>query len=275
MTPQPIHRYLGVAIDHGASFDNWLSEWGADPKSRVSTKHGIISVCLRAGISGLVVGTDFNSGLEAVVKAAGASDTETWLGLPDMTIHGQYDTARSVEPTYPPGAALYLAKDADATGVKFSIGLAARARWGDAMHWLRPWLTMAQELDLAVIVEPYFRVHDNVSERLNFLRDLKRFECVQFAKLDVHNPELWSHHYGGGFSPWLARSEGLEFPSYCERLEQSLTAGCAGTMVGAGVWGIKGLPLLGDKFTNELVRRLALLRNLVKPEERSTLADDS
>lgn len=270
-----MNRYFGIAIDHGRSFDRWLrEEWGADSNSRIPTKRGIIRVCLEAGISGIVVGTDFDNGLEAVVRAASARGAETWLGLPDQEIHGQYDAARSIDTTYPPGPALYMAKDVGAVGVKFSMNPARHARWTDVIDWLTRWGVMAKELDLSIIVEPYFRVDDNVNDRVGFLEVISEIPSVRFAKLDVHKPQTWSRQYGRGFSPWLARSEGLEFPAFCQGLEQSLAAGCVGTMVGAAVWGIKE-PLLGDKFTKELNRRLALIRNLVKPKGPQKIAGTS
>jgi hypothetical protein len=264
MTQRSMDRYLGIAIDHGSSFDQWLRRWGADPSSRVVTKRAIISVCLKAGISGIVIGTDFNSGLEPAVSAAKAAGTETWLGLPDQEIRGEYDAARSIDITFPPGPALYMAKDAGAAGVKFSLSLARHARWSDVVNWLVPWNSVARELDLFIVVEPYFRVDDSANDRVRFLKAVRQLDRVRFVKLDVHRPEIWAGQYGQGFSPWLARSEGLDFSAFCNGLEQSLTAGCVGTMVGAAVWGIEQ-PLLSGRYTNELSRRLALLKNLVKP----------
>ncbi len=266
MRQRSMDRYLGIAIDHGRSFDRWLrEEWGADPRSRIPTKRGIIRACLEAGISGLVVGTDFDSGLEGVVRAARDAGAETWIGLPDQEIHGEYDSARAIDSTYPPGPALYMAKDLGAVGVKFSMSLARHARWADVINWLTPWSALAKELDLSIIVEPYFGVSDSIKDRVGFLTEIGEMPAVRFAKLDVHDPQTWARQYGRGFSPWLARSEGLEFPAFCRGLEESLAAGCVGTMVGAAVWGIRE-PLLSDRFTRELNRRLALIRNLVKPQ---------
>src|SRR5690348_5463196 len=111
MIKRPMDRYFGIAVDHGCSFDQWLREWDVGPWSRILAKRAIIEVCLEAGISGLVVGTDFNGDLDAVVTTASTAGTETWLGLPDQQIHGQYDAARSIGPTYSPGSALYTDKD--------------------------------------------------------------------------------------------------------------------------------------------------------------------
>ena len=267
MTPRPMNRYLGIAIDHGTTFDRWLSIWGADPESREATKYGILGVCLDAGISGLVIGFDLHATQGLVLDSARAAGAETWLGLPAKVIEGEYDEARSTNTYFPVAPSLLMAKNMGAVGVKVSMSLARHARWADVMRWLTPSAKLAQRLGLSIIVEPYFSVNDSVEDRVGFLAAAERLACIRFAKLDVHEPHVWSHQYGRGFSPWLARSEGLEFPAFCRGVEQSLTSGCVGTMVGAAVWGIRERPVLGDRFTDELNRRLALLRNLIKPAE--------
>lgn len=264
MTQPPPGRYLGITIDHGDSFDEWLTTWGADRAARVATKRGIIRICLEAGISGLAVGLDLNGGgLESVVKAARTAGVETWLGLPDQEIQGEWDSARGPNKTFPLEAALFLARDVGAVGIKVSVGLAQHAKWSDVIRWITPAANVAKTLGLDMIVEPLFGRSDDVSDRVGFLTAAKRLDSVRFAKLDVHDPQVWSRQYGAAFTPWLARSHGLEFPAFCTNLERSLAAGCAGTMVGAAVWGIRDRPLLSTAFTEELRRRLALLRNLV------------
>lgn len=254
--------YLGLAIDHGVSFDRWLADWGADSTARVATKRALARVCLDAGISGLVVGVDLADRLESIV-ASGVGRTEVWFGLPDQVVPGDFDAARSQTLGFPPAAAVWTASEAGAKGVKVGMGVAPHARWSDVLRWLEPALEIAADLKVGLIVEPYFRSDDSSGERSWFLSSLQQYECVQFAKLDVHDADRWSAVYGKSFRPWLARSEGLDFDGFLEGLSASLPYGCAGTMVGAAVWGIRGLPILGEKYVAELTHRIEVLRSML------------
>jgi len=258
--------YLAVAIDHGESFDGFLLEWKVDPAARTMVKRGIIAACLElppGTLQGLVVGNDLSFALPSIVEDARGAGVEVWVGLPDQVVQGSFDAARTTSPTFPVCAGLWHAHACGAVGVKTGFSLARHARWIDAGRWLEPAFEMAGEYGLQLVAEPYFSVQDTGTERENFLEELSHHEAVRFTKLDVHEPHDWGPVYKNGKSPWLARSEGLQFAPFRRSVTESLQYGCRGAMVGGAVWGVSGYPPLSVAYVRELQRRLKDLSDLV------------
>lgn len=264
MTDDDKPPYLALAIDHGATFDRWLGQWGADLAFRIPIKLGIIGASLEGRISGLVVGNDLTQMLPTIVSMAEAKNVDTWVGIPDQVVQGAFDAARNTTSAFPVCAGLWLAHLNGAVGVKAGFSLARYARWPDAMRWLETAVKLAERLGLFLVVEPYFSVQDTEAERVAFLSSLADTAVVRFSKLDVHEPKTWGPVYQRGIGSWLARSEGLEFKRFCQNVTESASFGCGGMMVGGAVWGITGRPLLGDSYVDELQRRLARLSGLLR-----------
>jgi hypothetical protein len=259
-------RYLGIAIDHGESFEAWLNEWGVNPSARASIKHGVIDSCLEQQLQGsirldgIVIGMDLVPTAGPIIARSRSAGVDVWLGLPDQTFQGRYDDARSVRAKFPIEPVIYLARDLGVTGIKVSVALGRHTTWEQVADRIEESAALGAKLDQQLIIEPYFGESDKAADRKQFLRRMKACAHIRGAKLDVHDPPAWSRNYGEGFAGWLARSEGLDFDLFTSNLEQSLPYNCAGALVGAAVWGIRNYAVLDDEYLQELERRLALLR---------------
>jgi hypothetical protein len=257
-------RYLGVAFDHGTSFNDRLAGWGAAAEYRFITKQALVELCLaihdpdRSRISGLVLGLDLAAVMDNLVKKAEERKVDVWLGLPDQDVHvddrGPFTTAG-----YPLAPAVRRAAKAGAAGVKVGMGLGPGATWPDVLDWLRMPAELVSDLGVHLVVEPYFRADLPGEDRTKFLADLATLQGIRFAKLDVHQPETWSEVYSTAPTRWLARSDGKEFKTYLDGLRASIRSGCAGTMVGNALWRIDDVTLLGREYEMALAQRLITL----------------
>lgn len=247
--------YIGVALDHGTSFDLWLERWNLGTHDRVRVKRAFVDLYLDLEVSGLVVGFDLAHDYERIVNSAAVRGTEIWVGLPDDAFTWALYDESSL------GSTVSAAADSGAAGIKMGVH-ALGGGWDPAITSTYKWVDRLMNRGLELIVEPIFHHDDDAGLRSHCLDVFKTCSAIRYAKLDVHDPAAWSALYGDSFTPWVARSEGLEFDVYSSHLAQSLPFGCHGTMVGGAAWGISGLPVLGQEFEQELVRRVEILRSL-------------
>lgn len=264
--PDPLAAgpYVAAAIDHGQSFDRWLTQvWRCGARERVRVKSFIVHVCLDVGTSGIVVGDDLEPLLPRIAARCDRVGADLWLGGPDTILgrlpaSGRKTTWDQIESAAAVGA----------RGVKLGLGVGPGITWERWEEELEGVIARAERRGVDLVVEPYFRREDLPEDRARFLSYLDRQDRVAYAKLDVEDPKRWSHVYGGACASWLARSDGLDHATFTRGVSASVAHGCRGSMVGRAVWGVEIDPSTSrDAYASELARRLAALRAPALPRE--------
>jgi hypothetical protein len=256
--------YVGIALDHGESFDKWLVRWGSH--DRVNMKRALVEAVLKIGVSGVVVGLDLVDEIDSVVRFASEHGADTWFGLPDeAAFRGHGGQAPWSSCTF--GSAVSLAAAAGCRGIKIGIASEGDRDWDADAVGLNAWAELAHRRNLELVVEPCFRSEDDPQRRHGVLRAIAKLDSLLFTKLDVHDPHTWSPMYGQAAAPWVARSDGMDFPSFLAGVRSSLEHGCVGTFVGGAIWGILEDPM-SAKYQRCMSLRIDAIRSVFQEGEQ-------
>lgn len=249
--------YLAVAIDHGSSFDQYLAVAGS-VLDRDEAKRR-----LAASVSDLV---------DALVvdwryRPSWPLDwpKDVWWGAQDQLV--QVDT--------PEGhlAATLNTDDLDLdwlSGIKIGVNAAGEDAWERVVPEIAIVSEAATNRRFELIFEPYFAESDSPALRAEILKRVTALPQVRFAKLDVYAGDLLPTYTRASTVPWLARSDGRTYGEYLPSLVDAVSEGCAGCMVGAGLW-VDLLDSL-DNNIGVLRRRIMKLRRVLARAQRVPVA---
>ena len=241
--------YLAMAVDHRASFDQYLAVAGSNLDRGAAKRRLVELVC--SDVDAFVV--------ESRRRPSWDLDwpRHVWWGAPDQLVHS--DT---------PDGHIVTTLDVDSldldwvTGVKLGVNAAGPGAWARVYSEIAEVAKVAIERDFTVVFEPYFAESDDESLRAQVLDDVTHLPQVEYSKLEVYSSSLLTTYTQKSHVPWLARSDGRRFAEYISSLRVAVGEGCGGCMIGAALWA----DVLGaiDENAPVLARRIAELRDILE-----------
>jgi hypothetical protein len=240
---------LVIAIDHGASFDRHLDNWGIDHAQSDGVRTRIGLDALEGGdIEALVLSA------ELISSTNDGQFPSCWLGLPDQNIKELPDTLATAVDV----AEMYHHRiTAIKTGVR---GLTTR---DDVVHERAVIALMdarRQLPDVRLVVEPYFADDDDIRARVDTVAALDRACPDMYYKMDFWQGNPQWLEFLAELLPrrWALRSAGMTFASFAHALAVAMEHGCDGAIVGTAVWADVG----GGLWAGERNAQLTLAERL-------------
>jgi hypothetical protein len=241
--------YLAVAIDHGSSFDQYLAVAGS-MLDRAEAKRRLAEL-VSDSADALVVEWRYRPSWQLDWPG------DIWWGAPDQLIqvetpHGHLGTRLNLD-------------DLDLawlSGVKIGVNATGADAWERVVSEIAIVSKVATDRRFELIFEPYFAESDTPALRAEILERVTRLPQVRFAKLDMYSSDLLPTYTGASTVPWLARSDGRTYGEYLPSLVNAVDEGCAGCMVGAGLW-VDLLGSLDNNNINVLRQRIMELRGVL------------
>jgi hypothetical protein len=223
-----VTRVVAVALDHRRAFAE--SNFPIVARlGEVATK-AWVATTMQAPVDAYVLddATVFNLRHE---PSWGDIRKRVWLGDRDYTRR----TGEDAEAGEAMVSAITVAGEAGLRGIKFGIEVPmdpeARVH---AVAFVKKYGRLGRAHDLGLITEPYFNALPEIARRA-FLASTSAY-CDYF-KCDLDEPKRGSMSYtDAARKPWLARSDGLEFEDFVNRLALAYAHGCAGAIVGRALW---------------------------------------
>lgn len=240
-----------VAADHGdQTLLRYLEGQPARLDSLSLVRRTLIRTALDGGADMVVAGqSDFHWTVENF------SRKQALIGMPDVQGVSELSSlARALQHQPSPN-------------VPFKIGFGLSLRDQTTGRALESFLQSFGHL--AFVLEPYFAQEIGVDRRSAFLCEAREFGNVVAFKLDVSNARLFSRAYteAAGPKPWFARSDGLDYDDFRERVSYSAAHGCFGVIAGAAVWRseLHNLRAWGSRVSaQDTIRtRISALRNVL------------
>ena len=215
---------LGVTIDHGQSFNQFLVGQLED-KSSLEVKLWLYEQLTDYGCDWIVVSLD-------LLSAGVRGDTGLWLGSRDFIFEKESPYAIS----FAWDELLLAAKESECEGVKIGliIGKSRKLlpRIGSAIQSIEH---EAKGMGLRIILEPTFESGFSRSD-FEWMVNLADEQRVDFLKLPLPSAARIVGLFESRQFSWFARSNDLTISEYAAGVETARAFGCVGTLAGRAAW---------------------------------------